>query len=255
MKNVVKVRKVILGDGIPKIAVPFMGKTDEELIGDINILKTVKLDIVEWRMDYYEDVENIEKVKNILSKIRIKLEDIPLLVTFRTAKEGGEREITPEYYSELNKAIVATKNADLIDIELFTVNFEVIKDIVCEAHKNGVKVIMSNHDFGKTPSKDEIVSRLSKMQDLGADIPKIAVMPSNPDDVIELLSATNEMRRDHDRTPVITMSMGGLGVISRVAGEVFGSALTFGSAKKASAPGQLQADELYKILKLITMTK
>jgi 3-dehydroquinate dehydratase-1 len=251
----VKVRNVKLGEGIPKIAVPLMGRTNEELIDDVKYLKTISLDIVEWRIDYYKDVENIEKVKEILSELRAALEDIPLLVTFRTAREGGEKEITLEYYVELNKAIAVTKNADLIDVELFIGDNKVVKEIVDSAHQNGVKVIMSNHDFHSTPSREEIISTLCKMQQLGADVPKIAVMPSTPDDVLELLSATNEMRRDHGQTPVITISMGHLGIISRLAGETFGSALTFGSAKAASAPGQLQADELYKILKLITAAK
>lgn len=255
MKSIVKVKNVKLGEGIPKIAVPFIGRTNEELEDDVKYLKTISLDLVEWRIDYYKDVEDIEKVKEILTKLRAQLGDIPLLVTFRTAKEGGEKEITPEYYVELNKAIAATKNADLIDVELFIGSSKVVKEIVDTAHENGVKVIMSNHDFHKTPSKQEIVSRLCKMQQLGADIPKMAVMPSTPDDVLELLSATNEMRRDHDQTPVITMSMGSLGVISRLAGETFGSALTFGSAKAVSAPGQLQANELDKLLRLITSTK
>ncbi|OAA93717.1 type I 3-dehydroquinate dehydratase [Clostridium coskatii] len=255
MKSVVEVRDIKLGEGIPKIAVPLMGRNDEELMSDIKYLKTINFDLVEWRIDYYKDVENIEKIEEVLSKIRRMLGKIPLLVTFRTAKEGGEKEITLEYYVELNKAIVATKNVDLIDVELFIGNSKVVKEIVDIVHENGVKVIMSNHDFHKTPSKQEIVSRLCKMQQLGADIPKIAVMPSTPDDVLELLSATNEMRRDHDQTPVITMSMGSLGVISRLAGETFGSALTFGSVKAASAPGQLQANELDKLLRIITSTK
>lgn len=252
MKNVVEVRNIKLGMGIPKIAVPLMGCNNEEIMKDIAYLKTLRLDIVEWRIDYYKDVENIEKVKEILAQIRKALDDIPLLVTFRTAKEGGEKEITLEYYVKLKKAIAETSYADIIDIELFACDEEMLKEIVNIAHEHGVKVIMSNHDFNKTPNKDEMVARMCKMQDLGADAAKIAVMPLNSKDVIELLTATNEMSCNHDNTPVITMSMGPLGVISRLAGETFGSALTFGSAKAASAPGQLEANELYKILHSIS---
>ena len=116
------------------------------------------------------------------------------------------------------------------------------------AHENGVKVIMSNHDFFKTPSKEEIISRLCAMQEKGADIPKIAVMPQSKKDVLTLLSATNEMVEEHADRPIITMSMAATGVISRVCGEVFGSALTFGAVGKASAPGQMGAGELKEML-------
>jgi len=255
MKNIVQVRNVKLGEGIPKILVSLMGANNEEVMENLAYLKTIKLDIVEWRIDYYNDVEDIEKVKEILEQIREALGDIPLLVTFRTAKEGGEKAVTVKYYVELKKAIAATGNADMIDVELFIGDDEVVKGIVDAAHKSGVKVIMSNHDFHKAPEKGELVSRMCKMQHLGADIAKIAVMPLNAEDVLDLLTATNEMVREHGETPVITMAMGTLGVVSRLAGETFGSAATFGSAKVASAPGQISADELYKILHLITASK
>ena len=119
------------------------------------------------------------------------------------------------------------------------------------AHACGVKVVASNHDFDKTPDKEDIVGRLRKMQDLGADIPKIAVMPQSKLDVLTLLSATEEMNRLYADRPIITMSMAGTGVISRLCGEVFGSALTFGAAGKASAPGQMGVNDLNTVLNLL----
>ena len=86
---------------------------------------------------------------------------------------------------------------------------------------------------------------------LGADIAKIAVMPRNSSDVIELLSATNEMNQKCREIPIITMSMSGIGVLSRVAGEIFGSAVTFGAVRKPSAPGQIGIGDLNSILKVL----
>ena len=99
--------------------------------------------------------------------------------------------------------------------------------------------------------KDEIVRRLCKMQELGADIPKIAVMPTCRRDVLTLLCATEEMYTEHADRPIITMSMAGTGLISRLCGEVFGSALTFGAAKKASAPGQAAVNDLNNMLQFL----
>ncbi len=254
MNKVVSVRNLVLGEGMPKICVPLVGKTREEIIEGAKELKDIKFDLVEWRVDHYLDVLDLEKVKETLVELRKVLNDTPILFTFRSLKEGGEKEVSVEYYAKLNKEISETKNADLIDVELFTGD-EVVKEIVECAKENGVKVVMSNHDFFKTPSKEEIVNRLCKMQDLGADLPKIAVMPQTTTDVLTLLCATDEMVTKFAKTPIITMSMAGLGVISRLAGETFGSALTFGAAKEASAPGQVSVDKLSKVLEVLHESK
>lgn len=138
---------------------------------------------------------------------------------------------------------------DLVDAELFTGDDKVQK-IIAGAHACGVKVIVSNHDFEKTPEKEELVKRLTHMQKLGADIPKIAVMPKDRQDVLTLLAATAEVS-EKAACPIITMSMAGNGIVSRLCGEVFGSAVTFGAGKKASAPGQIGVEELRKILTVL----
>lgn len=120
-----------------------------------------------------------------------------------------------------------------------------------EIKERGIFVISSNHDFNKTPSKDEIVSRLVKMKNLGGDIVKIAVMPNNTADVLDLLSATEEMHKNYPTLPIISMSMGKLGIISRISGEVFGSVMTFGSGGKLSAPGQIPIDKMKLALNII----
>ena len=89
------------------------------------------------------------------------------------------------------------------------------------------------------------------MQELGVDVPKIAVMPQNKKDVITLLAATEEMYTNYSDRPIITMSMAGTGAISRLSGEVFGSALTFGAVGKVSAPGQINVEDLKTVLNIV----
>lgn len=250
MKRSVSVKGITIGEGAPKICVPMVGKTIAELTEEAQFLITVDLDVVEWRVDFFEQVEELEKVKEALGAIRSILHDTPLIFTFRSAKEGGEKEISASYYFELNKVMAESGHIDIIDVELFN-DEEEIKTLISVAHSHNVYVIISNHDFEKTPSKEEIVSRLRKAQELGGDLPKIAVMPRNAGDVLILLDATNTMNEQYADRPIITMSMAGKGVISRLTGELFGSALTFGAAKKASAPGQVPVTELRDILLLI----
>lgn len=248
--NPVEVRNIKIGEGIPKICVPIVGVTKEEIISEAKTFDSIPVDVVEWRVDWFEGVFDIEQVKEVLAELRAALKDTPILFTFRTSKEGGEKAIEPRQYAELNKAVAATGNVDLVDVEVFTGD-DIVKEIIEGAHSCGVKVVASNHDFDKTPDKVDIVGRLRKMQELGADIPKIAVMPQNKEDVLTLLMATEEMTRKYADRPIITMSMAGTGVISRLCGEVFGSALTFGAAKKASAPGQMGVEDLSTVLNLL----
>ena len=248
--NPIRIRNTEIGTGIPKICVPIVGVTQKDILEAAEMIKLSAADFAEWRVDWYEDILNPEKTEDTLRRLRNILGDMPLLFTFRTSAEGGEKEIRKETYTELNQQAAQSGFVDIIDVELFAGD-DVVKDIIETAHSCGVKVIVSNHDFHSTPPKDEIVSRLRKMQDFRADIPKIAVMPQNKKDVLTLLSATEEMTSRYADRPVITMSMSGTGLISRLCGEVFGSAVTFGAVGKASAPGQIEAEEMAEVLKLL----
>ena len=246
----VKIRDVEIGAGIPKICVPIVGVTKKGILEQAKALQTLSVDVVEWRIDWFEGVFDFDALVDALTELRAALGTLPLLMTFRTSKEGGEKAIDAEAYAELNIKAAQTGLVDLVDVEVFTGD-EIVSRIIREAHAAGVKVVASNHDFDKTPDKEDIVGRLRKMQAMDADIPKIAVMPRSKRDVLTLLAATEEMATDYADRPIITMSMSGTGVISRLCGEVFGSALTFGAAAKASAPGQMGVEDLSTVLGLL----
>lgn len=248
--NTIKVKNLVLGAGIPAICIPNVGKTKEEIFSLTKQYTTMHMDLMEWRADWFEGVEDPTQVRDVLAGIREALGDIPLLFTFRTKKEGGVHEMDTDSYVSLNKTVAATGMADLIDVEIFTGD-AIVNDLITSIHENGTKVVASNHDFDKTPAQSDIVYRLRKMQDMNADIPKIAVMPKSKKDVLTLLAATEEMATDYADRPIITMSMSGMGSISRLSCEAFGSCLTFGSGSMASAPGQIGAEELYNVLKTI----
>lgn len=243
MVNPLKIRAVTIGDGIPKICVSLIGETASELEEEAAFLLSEGVDVIEWRVDFFEKADDINEVLQTLEYIRNWIGDIPLVFTFRSKKEGGERELAREAYLTLNKAAASSGLADLIDVELFGQEDDV-KELIAFAHGHEVAVILSNHDFVRTPAKEEIIARLRKAQEFGGDLPKIALMPQSMKDVITLLDAVNTMKEQYADRPVIAMSMGGQGSISRIAGEIFGSALTFGAAKKASAPGQIPIGKL-----------
>ncbi|WP_300382137.1 type I 3-dehydroquinate dehydratase [Clostridium sp.] len=250
MKKVVIIKDIKIGEGMPKVCVPIVGKSITEIIEEANFIKNIDCDVVEWRGDFFDNIDDISKVKIVLEKIREIINDKPILFTFRSFNEGGEKELSEDLYFELNNTIAKTKLIDIIDVELFK-DHKKVKELVKVAHDNFVVVIISNHDFKNTPKKEEIINRLRKASELGADIPKIAVMPNCVEDVINLLDSTRIAKEKYIENPIITISMGDKGIISRLSGELFGSSMTFGIANKASAPGQISVVELRKVLEIL----
>lgn len=250
MKNIVKMKEFFL-KGSNKICVPLMGKSEEEILNNAKQIHMYPAQIVEWRIDTYKDCKNFDMVTELVGKLKEVLVGIPLLGTFRTHKEGGNTYISKEEYVNLLDVLITKTEIDVIDIEYFFMEVDELKKTIEKAHKNNVLVIGSNHDFEKTPNTHEIYSRLKCMYDIGMDVSKIAVMPKCKMDVIRLLKATCEINEEYEDIKTITMSMGEIGTISRIVGGDFGNVMTFGTAKKASAPGQMDSQRLRNILDIL----
>ncbi len=248
--NTVKVKNLVFGAGRPKICVPLVAENLAALRAQIEALAGLPFDLVELRADFLAEVENTDYVLACCKEARALLGETPILFTFRTAAEGGVHAMPSERYFALLHAVMAAGDIDLVDIELFAGDEEV-KKAVAAAKANGIAAVLCNHDFDKTPPKAEIISRLRRMQEWGADICKIAVMPQSSADVLVLLDATETMRSQYAQQPLVTMAMGQRGIVSRLCGEEFGSAMTFGAAQKASAPGQIALGDLAFILKVL----
>lgn len=248
MKSVT-IKHVTLGSGIPKICAPLVAENWQRLQSEAASLSDLPIDIAEWRGDRYPDILKKDCISKVLPLLRQTLGELPLIFTFRTAQEGGSQTASPSSYCSLLEAAICSGYIDAVDIELFS-SEHTLKKLIPLAHQHHVKVILSNHDFNSTPCQRELVKRLHQMESLGGDIAKIAVMPKKEEDVLTLLSATLTARRSLS-CPIITMSMNGMGLVSRLSGEVFGSCLTFGSIKEASAPGQISVSELKELLEMI----
>lgn len=247
MGHVVQVRNIKLGEGLPKICVPLTDNRLDGLKKSARLLKESPPDFVEWRADFYDGFCDRNARMEALAFLRNELGDIPVLFTIRTKEEGGLAVIPDEEYEAVNRSVIESGLADLVDVEL-SKGGHMMKNLVGAAHNAGVKIVGSRHDFAKTPDEAFIVENLCRMQELGADIVKFAVMPNCERDVLTLLSAAVTMKEKHPETPVVTMSMGRLGAVSRVCGSLSGSAVTFGTMGSASAPGQLPADRLKTFL-------
>ncbi len=243
----VTVRGVEIGTGRPKIAASITGADRAAVLAQAQALKALPVEIAEWRMDCFSSGEELT---DVLDGLRRVLGPMPLLATYRTRREGGKGDAAAEEYLAVNEAVLAAGGVDLLDVELFS-GEETVSRLIAAAHRAGVAVVASSHDFEKTPEKGEMLRRLRRMEELGADLLKLAVMPRTRRDVLTLLEVTETLHSGGVRRPLITMSMGRLGALTRVCGGVFGSAVTFGAASEASAPGQLDVTELARMLALL----
>ena len=244
-----KIRSDSLGAGRPKIIVPLTGRTEKDILESASKLPGSPAELAEWRADFFESGTDPEACRNVLQGLREVLGALPLLFTFRTASEGGEKAVREETYRALNLSAAESGSADMIDVEVFA--HPGAAELIRSLHACGAVVVGSSHNFHETPPEAEILRCLASEREAGADILKIAVMPQCREDVLTLLSATKKARETFPDRPLITMSMGKRGVLSRIAGEAFGSAATFGTLGASSAPGQIPAEKLREILTLL----
>lgn len=242
----IQVKNLIFGKGKPKVCIPLVSKTKDEIIEEIHNISQFPFDVVEWRIDYFEQLDQMIET---LSTIHTLLQDKVILVTYRTKEEGGNASIAPASYAKKYKMLIDTNLVNLIDVQVYY-DEEAVNDLISYAHHHHVYVIGSYHNFTSTPRFEECMHIGKYMQEKHVDICKLACMPQRKQDVLTILAFTSEASDQLD-CPVITMSMSALGAVSRICGEVFGSCMTFASGKYASAPGQIQVNELQHILDIL----
>ncbi|MEQ1136258.1 type I 3-dehydroquinate dehydratase [Acinetobacter seifertii] len=236
-----------------KTIVPITAKTKEQALAQAQVIaNTADADLAEFRIDLLSFASDTKQVIALGHQLKKILGHKPMIATIRTKNEGGQLEISDADYGKTYQAYLKNPFMDWLDVEMFR-DQKVVSEIVQKAHQKKVLVVMSNHDFQKTPSQDEIEKRLLKQDQMGADILKIAVMPKSKQDVFTLMNATLKVSQQTTK-PLLTMSMGQLGTISRVATANMGGSYSFGMIGQASAPGQIDVTKLKQILQTVQPT-
>lgn len=246
-KNIEVRGKIIGGCKLPLICTPLIGKNQTMVLDELTGILDKGPDLIEWRVDFFEDIADVQEVLHTAAQIRQAAGDIPVLFTIRSAKEGGQSiALSEEQVVELYTAVCRSKSIDLIDFELSNPP-EQILNLRKIASENAVKLILSYHNFEFTPSSESISLKFREAERLGADIAKVAVMPKKLEDVLILLSLTLEAQ-NYLQIPVISIAMGEYGSLTRMFGWVFGSAVTFAVGENSSAPGQVPIEDLKTVL-------
>ena len=244
-----EIKHRVIGRGEPLICVPVVEQDAQSVIREITYLSQSTADMIEWRVDAFRDFTDYNEIRSVFEAVAPLLGEKLFLYTFRTAHQGGMAQVKAEQLDDLHDLAAESGCVDLVDLEFFEEDRPLHK--IKRLREMGVSVIASHHDFEQTPSPEVMKMLLEKMCAGGADIVKLAVMPQNYKDVLNLLDVTAQFREENPDTPVITMSMGSLGGISRISGETFGSCVTFGAHEKPSAPGQFAMKELRQMLDTI----
>jgi 3-dehydroquinate dehydratase-1 len=231
------------GQGRALICVPLVGRTAHALQAELAAILPKAPDLLEWRIDFFDAIADQRQVLETAAQLRRQAGSVPIILTRRSVQEGGEPiALDEDSVAELYAALCASGLVDFVDYELGQpLHHRRRVRAVSQAH--GVALIASYHNFHATPATAEMLDTLARAEREGADVAKLAVMPHTPADVLQLLEASL-LASAALRIPLITMSMGTLGAISRVCGWRYGSSVTFGAGQRVSAPGQIPIEAL-----------
>ncbi|MBY7144999.1 type I 3-dehydroquinate dehydratase [Virgibacillus sp. NKC19-3] len=231
----------------PYICTPLTGKNKEEIRAELKSIIAKSPDMIEWRADCFQALHDAESVLAVAEEISSSGK--PVLFTIRSEKEGGEKiSLSEEEKIHLLCEICKHSAVAIIDFEVSN-NPDYIKKLRKISKQYNKKMILSYHNFDCTPQTSDIMKHAFKAEFYEADIAKIAVMPKTKEDVLRLLEITKET--DEALTiPIVTMSMGAMGSLSRIVGWAYGSIITFGLSVQGSAPGQVPIDKLRKLIEM-----
>jgi 3-dehydroquinate dehydratase-1 len=240
----------IAGGKFPLICTPLVGRTAEDIIAELDVVLPKKPDVLEWRVDFFESIGESTLVIATAKAIKSKANGIPVLFTRRSVIEGGEKiNLSENQVIAMYAAVCESRAIDLIDYELAN-DAANIAQVRAISRENDIQLVLSFHNFAHTPGPEVLAAKFLAADQLGADVAKVAVMPRDLGDVLTLLTATHEasMRL---RIPLISMSMGPHGAMTRLFGWTFGSAMTFAVGASSSAPGQVPIEDMNTVLAIM----
>ncbi|WP_061992935.1 type I 3-dehydroquinate dehydratase, partial [Fructobacillus ficulneus] len=211
----VTVQNLTLTPGTSKIAVPLTGANLAELKDQVALVDPSQVDLIEWRLDFLNPWPDSEELADLAQGLWADLPGLPIIATFRTQAEGGQRALSNADYQDLLLNLCQLP-VDIIDLEI-NHDKDLVDQVIATAHTNGKKIIASFHNFQETPANDDLTVTFRNMADAQADIAKIAVMPQTEADVLRLMTVSQASQANLP-IPVVSMAMGPLGQLSRIAG-------------------------------------
>lgn len=216
----------------PSLCIPIAARDSEDLDRQIEYVRVISPDFVEFRGDYYPKDGCIEALKQIATE----LSGIPVIFTFRKKDEGGICELEESERKEIILSAISSGYASILDIEESTKSDD-LRDVIDVSRKEGVLVMMSFHDMRTIPPGDIIKEKIENMSRMGADIIKIAVTPRNKKAAFDFIEIMRGIKQITD-IPVVIVTMGQHGLFLRLFGWVLESPIVYAAGLVRTAPGQ-----------------
>ena len=203
----------------------------------------IKLKAALKKSDYTEIRLDFLKMEQVPSALEIIKKDLNRIIcTLRPKTEGGKFSGTENERIAIIK-LIAEYNPFLLDIEYNTLKKN--KELVKYLKTTKTKLLVSWHDFKKTPKDAELKNQINQMSKFSSNV-KIVSTAKSTEDATRML----ELYSKKGKNNLISFAMGDAGRISRILCLYLGSPYTYVSLGKAIAPGQFSVDEVNKIINL-----
>ncbi|MEM2103337.1 MAG: type I 3-dehydroquinate dehydratase [Candidatus Bathyarchaeia archaeon] len=221
-----------------QICVSLLPRTVGEAIELIEKAEKHKPNFIEIRLDCIRDYGKLNDIAESTT--------LPLIATNR-AKDCGGKFFGNERERQKTLINAAECGFEYIDVENYVLELE---DIVGDLRRKGVKVIISFHDFNKTPSKLKLHKIFRSQVESGADVCKIITTAKKVDDNLTLL---NFLKSTSEISKIVCFAMGSAGKLSRVLSPLFGGFFTMASLEhgRETAAGQMTIEELRVIYQIL----
>lgn len=248
-KKMSRLGRVTLGEGMPAICVPVMGRTIPDIAEAAARAKAAGADIIELRMDSVAESPQTQAAIDACHAVREHAEGIPVLFTLRTRRDGGAGTTDVRVYETLLGAVMESQACEAVDCEL-SVGEEAFARLAGQAKSTKIVLVGSSHEFGEIGDMRRAAAWLMRQEALGADVCKAAVMTRTNAEAFALCQVYADAY-ERLTIPMIAIAMGPAGVVTRIGAACLGSCLTFGTAGEASAPGQIDARRLRTALQIV----
>jgi len=249
VESPIRIRGLEFGGSQPLFCIPIVPRDLSELAAEAETAHGLKPELIEWRADFLSSptTSSLIEAARLLRTIAVSE---AIIFTLRKKSEGGVQEVASDERHIFIETVLRSKLIDILDLELAN-EPQFLESLMAIARDHDIPVILAFHDFESTPLNEELLFTIETMRAQGAHIAKIAVMPRTRDDVLRLLQVTATARQLYPELPLVTMSMGALGIVTRIAGFLYGSDMSFASGKSGSAPGQIPIEDARRMSELL----
>ncbi|GLB47368.1 3-dehydroquinate dehydratase [Philodulcilactobacillus myokoensis] len=239
-----------IGAGKPKVCVPITAATSDEVIAEGSKLLTTSADLVLLRLDYLENIKDADKTIQTIQTLRHWTTGLPLIVDLRTKASGANIALSDEDIQSVLIQIITAKVADAIKID-DRLDPKIQNRIKNAANNNQIRIITAHYYLMQRPTKDQMVDKIDQLEQTKlSDLVEISTIPTNKEQVLDLMQACLTASRNQSH-PIIITAVGPLGKTIQLASVACNNSIIYEPLKDANYLGQYSITQLSKMNKML----